>query len=148
MDRTHVFLSYRHDDAVDVALLHDELVAAGEKVWWDREIKGGQDWKHEIRKAIKSAYAIVICLSDRSAARKTSGIFPEALDAIELYREYAPGSIFLIPVRLSDCEIPSIAVDATRTLDSLQYIDLWPAAKRAAGIQNLLSSIRSAPHHP
>src|ERR1700691_3639919 len=104
MDRTHVFLSYCHDDAAEVELLYDELTAAGEDVWWDRHLKGGQDWKYEIKKAIRSAYAIVLCLSARSSSRKTSGLYPEALDAIELYREYAPGSIFLIPVRLTDCE--------------------------------------------
>jgi TIR domain len=118
MDRIHVFLSYCHEDAAEVELLHDALTAAGETVWWDRDIKGGQDWKQEIRTALNSAYAIVICLSARTSTRKTSGIYPEAFDSIALYREYAPGSIFLIPVRLTDCGVPAIAIDANRTLDT------------------------------
>lgn len=72
----------------------------------------------------------------------------EALDAIAVYREYAPGNIFLIPVRLSDCEIPLIEIDSTRTLDRLQYVDLFPTSKRPEGFKKLLHAIRAAPYHP
>jgi tetratricopeptide (TPR) repeat protein len=123
-------------------------MAAGEDVWWDQNIKPGQDWKFEIRQAMKIAYAVLLCLSRESGARETSGIYPEAMDAINLYREYAPGTIFLIPVRFSDCEIPSIEIDGTRTLDRLQYQDLFPSSKYAAGVRNLLEAIRETPHHP
>jgi len=146
--KKHVFLSYCRDNLEEVRRLREELVAAGETVWWDQEIVGGQDWKFEIRKAMKSAYAVLLCLSRESAARTTSGIYPEALDAINFYREYAPGGVFLIPVRLSECDIPPLELDGTRTLDRLQYVDLFPAGKYAAGVKNLLAAIRKTPHHP
>ena len=148
MTRTDLFLSYCHDNARDAARLRADLAAAGETVWWDDNIKGGQDWKMEIRKAMRAAYAVVLCLSAESQARITSGIYPEALDAIAAYREFAPGGIFLIPVRLSQCEIPLIELDGARTLDRLQYIDLFPAANYAAGLQRLLEALRDCPHHP
>jgi hypothetical protein len=128
--------------------LRNDLVAAGEAVWWDEDIHPGQDWKFEIRKAMNNAYAVLLCLSRESEARTASGIYPEALDAINLYREYAPGSIFLIPVRLSPCTIPPVEIDGTRTLDRLQYQDLFPASRYAEGIQKLLAAIRATPHHP
>jgi TIR domain-containing protein len=144
----HVFLSYCRENAQEVATLRDELMTAGESVWWDQNILPGQDWKFSIRQAMKQSYAIVLCLSAESQARTVSGIYPEAMDAIEAYRRYAPGSTFLIPVRLSECEIPPIELDATRTLDSLQSVDLFPKAKRDEGLARLKQAIRGAPLHP
>ena len=144
----HVFLSYCRDNGVEVAQIRDDLLNAGEPVWWDQDILPGQDWKFEIRRAMKNAYAVVLCLSAESAARARSGIYPEAMDAIVAYRKYAPGSIFLIPVRLSECEIPLIEIDATRTLDRIQYVDLFPPQKRADGLGRLVTALRAVPRHP
>ena len=148
MPKNHIFLSYCRENAVEVAQLRQDLIVAGEAVWWDQDIKPGQDWKLAIRTAIKNAYAVVLCFSTESEARTTTGIYPEAADAITAYREYAPGSIFLIPVRLSDCQIPPIEIDGTRTLDRLQYVDLFPARTYPAGIKKLLEAIQATPHHP
>ena len=144
MTKKHVFVSYCRDNKDDVAQLRNQLIAAGEKIWWDQDILGGQDWKFEIRKAMKEAYAVVVCLSEETADRITSGIYPEVLDAIGAYREHAPGGIFLIPVRLSECEIPPIEIDATRTLDRLQYIDLFSPD----GLDQLVKSLQASALHP
>ena len=145
---THVFLSYCHDNQAEVASLRGELQAAGENVWWDQDIKGGQNWELEIRREMNQSYAVLLCLSKESEARSKSGIYPEARDAIEAYREFSPGEVFLIPVRLSECKIPDLKIDATTWLDRLQYVDLFPEEKRAEGLQRLLDAIRATPHHP
>jgi len=144
----HVFLSYCREDLERVRELRSALVAQGETVWWDQDLQPGQDWKFEVRCAIERAYAVVICLSQRSASRRSSGIYPEAAYAIAAYREYAPGSIFLIPVRFSKCAIPPIEIDASRTLKQLQYLDLFPASQRTERIRRLVRAIRAAPYHP
>jgi len=97
---------------------------------------------------MKEAYAIVLCLSAELTKRIHSGVYPEIRDAIAAYRLYAPGSIYLLPVRLSDSELPALKIDDTHTLDSLQHIDLFPVGKRGAGIEKLLAAIRKAPLHP
>ena len=97
---------------------------------------------------MKDSYAVVLCLSKETEARATAGIFPEALDAIAVYRTYTPGSIFLIPVRLSECEIPDLELDDARMLDRLQYVDLFPAAQWATGLQELINALGATPHHP
>ena len=148
MNAKHVFLSYCHDNAREVKRLREDLVAAGETVWWDQEILPGQDWKREIRQAMKHSCAVVLCLSKESQQRVTAGIYPEALDAITAMREYRPGEVFLIPVRLNDCEIPDIEIDALRQLDRLQYVDLFPPSKRDAELKRLIAAIRTAPNHP
>lgn len=144
----HVFLSYCHENAQEVATLRQDLIAEGETVWWDKDILAGEDWKFSIRQAMKQAYAFVLCLSAESEARTVSGIYPEAMEAIDAYRQYKPGSTFLIPVRLSQCEIPPIELDATRTLDRLQYVDLFPTTNRDDGLKRLYRAIRAAPLHP
>ena len=146
--KKHVFISYCRDNADAVRALRQDLLNSGEKIWWDQDILPGQDWKFEIRKAMRDAYGVVPCLSGESVARVTSGLYPEAADAIAAYREYAPGSVFLIPVRLSKCDIPQVEIDGTRTLDRLQYVDLFPASKRPAGLSLLLRELKASPHHP
>lgn len=149
MSKGHVFLSYCRDNQIDVARLRDELIKAGEVVWWDKDdILPGQDWKQKIRKAMRESYAVVVCLSVELQARKQSGVYPELYDAISEYRQQSPNSVFLIPVRLSDCDIPQIEIDDTRTLDSLQFVNLFPDNRRADGLNRLLKALRSANGHP
>jgi hypothetical protein len=116
----HVFLSCCHDNAQEVAQLYQDLTKAGLTVWWDQQIRPGADWKLEIRTAMKNSSAVVLCLSAEALQRVTTGIYSEALDAIDAYRLYRPGEVFLIPVRLNECESPPIAIDSLRYLDSLQ----------------------------
>jgi hypothetical protein len=144
----HIFLSYCRDNKADVRRLREELIAAGEKVWWDQDIMPGQDWKYEIRQAMSRSYAVIICFSREVQARGQSGVFPELLDAIGALRERAPGSIFLIPVRLSECDIPPVEIDATRTLDRINYLDLFPETERAEAMSRLAQAVRSSPLRP
>ena len=93
---------------------------------------------------MKRSDVVVLCLSAKSMKRKRTGIYPEALDAIAAYRQRQPGEIYLIPVRLSECELPAIPIDDLRTLDSLQYIDLFPETSWDANLKSLLKAIRAA----
>lgn len=82
-------------------------------------------------------------LSREAFSKKKSGIYPDALDSIATYREYRPGEIYLIPVRFSEIDVPPIKIDGTRTLDRMQYVDLFPAKSRAKGVKSLIDSIRA-----
>jgi tetratricopeptide (TPR) repeat protein len=139
-----VFISYCREDFAEVARLRDALVAEGFEVWWDNDLLPGQDWKYEIREAIKRSSAVILCLSARALERTRTYIYPEALDAIAAYRQCRPGEIFLIPVRLSQCEIPSIEIDHTRNLDRLHCVDLFPTNRWEAGIRKIAESIGPA----
>ena len=148
MTKKHIFLSYCGENRADVGALREELIAQGERVWWDGDILPGQDWRLAIRRALEAAYAVILCLSTEAVRRQRSGIYPEIADAIALLREYPPGSIFFLPVRLSECDVPKIEIDSTRTLDRLQYLDLFPPSSRTTNIKRLVRAIRLAPHHP
>ncbi len=138
---TQVFLSYCREDIVEVSRLREDLIAHGIDAWWDKNLLPGQDWKHEIREAMKRSSAVILCLSAKGLARSRSYIYPEVLEAIAAYRQRRLGEIFIIPVRLSRCEIPSIEIDDTRTLDRLQVVDLFPANRWDRGIRKIVKSI-------
>jgi hypothetical protein len=144
MSKKHVFLSYCHDNAEQVAKLREDLIAAGVTVWWDKDIYGGEDWKYAIGEAMDDSYAVVVCLSNELISRKKSGVYPEISDAIEIYREFRPNSIFLIPVRLSECNIPPIDIGGGRTLKRLQCIDLFPETTWGTGVKQLVEALQAA----
>lgn len=147
-ERRHVFISYCHDNFEEVRRLRQDLLGAGEAVWWDKDILGGESWERAIRRAMKECYAVVLCLSKDGEARIESGVYPEISDAIKVYRQLRPGSVYIIPVRLSECRIPDVEIDGTQTLDALQYIDLFPDSRREEGLHELLESLRHAPLRP
>jgi tetratricopeptide (TPR) repeat protein len=146
--KKHVFLSYVRENAPDVEILRNDLIGLGEAVWWDQDIPVGAKWKLEIRKALKDAYAFVLCLSKAMEGRDWAGAFPEILDAIAIYRELAPGRIFITPVRLDDCEIPSFEIDANAMLGDLHFVDFFPPSKRPDGLRRLVASLQRCPGHP
>ncbi len=148
MAKQHIFLSYCRDNATEVKRLHGELLAAGENVWWDRDILPGQKWKLAIRQAMQDSYAVIFCFSSETEARLRSGMYPELRDAVDIYREYPPGSLFLIPVRLSECKIPATEIDATTMLEGIQWVDLFPPAQWPDGVERILRAVRAAPEHP
>jgi len=145
-----------HDNATDIAVIANLYASNGQR---NPYFKGGargvvvnnlidNPGSAAIRQAMKQSYAVVLCLSAETEARTASGIYPEAADAIDAYRQYPPGSVFLIPVRLSRCEIAPVEIDATRTLDRIHYVDLFPASTWDDGVRRLVQGIQTAPDHP
>ena len=147
MVKKHVFISYCHDNKDEVARLVADLKNAGELVWWDADILVGRDWKEAIREAMRNASAVVVCLSPKLTERYRSGVYPEVRDAIATFRQYGPGQSYIFPVRLAECQVPSIEIDDTRTLERIQHIDLFPESKRNAALRKLIASLTAAPGH-
>ena len=124
--REHVFLSYCRENVEEVWGLRRDLLAAGGSVWRDQELLPGQEWEFVIGEMMERSYAFALCLSRESDARLSSGVYPELLDAIEAYRRMRPGSVYIIPVRLSECTIPPIKIDATHAPPSSPKSGLAP----------------------
>lgn len=144
MTRPFIFLSYCHLDRERAAELRSDLIEAGIDVWWDDDILPGSDWKYAIRQAMRECSSVVVCFSHECLERRSAGIYPEILDAIGILRELRPGRVFLIPVRFSECILPPFELDAIRTLDRLQYVDLFPADARRTNLRRLVQAIREA----
>jgi hypothetical protein len=101
-----VFISYAREDSDNAVWLHGRLRADGFEAWMDKANLGpGQQWEYEIRKAIRSAAAVLICLS-RSAVDKFGYFQKEISLALDIADEAPEGRAFIIPIRLDDCVIP------------------------------------------
>ncbi len=101
-----VFLCHSSGDKPQVRDLYKRLQRDGFDPWLDEEdILPGQDWRREIPKAVRSAEAIIVCLSHASI-NKEGYLQKEISEALNVADEKPEGTIFVIPLRLEDCEIP------------------------------------------
>ena len=108
---TKVFISYAHEDQSVVRSLCESLSAVGCEPWVDfKSLLPGQNWKREISSAIKHCDFFVLCLSKHSAT-KTGFVQKEIREALEMLELVPEGKIFLIPMRLDDCNIPESLAD-------------------------------------
>lgn len=114
-----VFLSYASQDKSVVRLLCKRLRDDGFDPWLDEErLLPGQDWSLEIDTALRASDAILLCFSILSVA-KEGYIQREYKHAMKIQEEKPEGTIFVVPVRLDNCEMPNF-------IRELQWVD-YPA---------------------
>ena len=140
-EKTRIFLAHAREDKEQVRKLYADLKDQGFEPWLDEEdFLGGQIWKIEFPKAINSARIFLACLASRSI-EKVGYVQNEFRQALAQYANHPPESIFLIPVRLDDCEIPNLEIpDRGMSLRDFHWIDLW----EARGFERLTRSLRNA----
>ena len=101
-----VFLCHAKDDKLSVRDIYGKLKNDRIKPWLDEEdLIPGQNWEHEIKKAVETTDLFVVCLSKR-AVDKVGFVQKEikfALDVADLQPE---GRIFIIPLKLEECDVP------------------------------------------
>jgi hypothetical protein len=115
-----VFLAYVREDAGMIEELCDRLELQGFHPWYDRrKLLPGQNWPRSIEDAIESTDFVIACFSKNSVTKR-GGFQAEIRYALDCARRVPLDDIFLIPVRLDDCRMPSSIRRET------QYIDLFP----------------------
>jgi len=113
-----VFLCHSKDDKPKVRELYRGLIADGFDAWLDEEkLMPGQDWDLEIRKAVRSSDTVVVCLSNGSIT-KEGYIQKEIRFALDIADEKPEGTIFLIPAKLEECQVPT-------RLNKWQWVNLF-----------------------
>jgi hypothetical protein len=113
-----VFLCHANEDKMTVRELHHRLLQNGIQAWLDEEnLLPGKDWRLEISNAMRASDAVLVCIS-RLSVGKTGYVQREIREAIEIAELQPDGVIFLIPVRLEDCPVPS-------KLERLHRVDLF-----------------------
>ncbi len=106
MRRLRVFLCHSSSDKPRVTSLYDQLLHDGFDPWLDqKKLRGGQDWKLEIERAVRRTDAVLVCLS-QSSITKEGFVQKEIRLALDVADEKPEGSIFLIPVKLEQCRVP------------------------------------------
>ncbi len=127
----NIFLIYAHTDKDAVHKLHQRLVKDGINAWLDAQnLQPGQDWPHEIRRAILKSDLVLVCLS--RAFNKQPGFRHEELKiAFEKAKFLDDGRVFIIPVRLENCKMPN-------SLGHLHRVDLF----EPGGYKKLLHALQ------
>lgn len=145
-----VFVSYAKEDRERALTYYDLLIQEGTLPWIDvKNLLPGQNWEAEIEKAFSDANVVVLLLS-RSSVTKRGFVQREANDAIERLRYKQPTDIYVIPLLLEPCDVPS------HIAGRLQYIDLgtpgaWnqvQASLKLAAEQQSIELLQGAPAGP
>jgi serine/threonine-protein kinase len=125
--KLRVFLCHASEDKLAVREIYQRLVAESWiEPWLDEEsLLPGQDWNLEINKATRDADAIIICLSKVSVA-KEGYLNKEIRRALDIADEKPEGMIYVIPLRLDDCN-PSF--ERLKKLHWVDYFTLSPHEK-------------------
>jgi TIR domain/Protein of unknown function (DUF3298) len=113
-----VFVSYAKEDLALALKYYDLIALEGASPWLDeKQLLPGQNWGAEIEKAFSDANVVVLLLSKRSVSKR-GFVQREANDAIERLRYKQPTDIYVIPLLLEACEVPS------HIAGRVQYVDL------------------------
>jgi len=104
--RLKVFLCHAKEDKNLIRKLYKHLKKDGAQPWLDEEdLIGGQDWELEIEKAVGDSDIVIVCLSKKSIT-KSGYVQKEIKFALDIADRQPEGSIFIIPLKLEDCELP------------------------------------------
>ena len=126
MDQKYVFISYVRNNKKLVQRLCDDLTKHGVKVWLDRDdINPGVDWQQAIRRAIQDGAFFIACFSKQYNERKKTYMNEELALAIDELRQRSNDQPWFIPIKLNRCEIPDMEIRAGKTLQDIQYIELY-----------------------
>jgi len=66
----HIFISYSRDDAARVKELRDNLTEAGHDVWFDKDMRGGEEWWDLVLQRIRSSDVVVFAVSPDSVTSR------------------------------------------------------------------------------
>jgi len=105
-EKKKVFISYAREDQAQAEKIHQYLSDANFDPWMDvHDLVPGDDWLKSITRAIKQAEYFLAILSHNSVDKP--GVLQEELDiALKICKKIPDPEIFLIPVRLEECETP------------------------------------------
>lgn len=134
--KLRVFLCHASQDKPIVRDLHKKMLA---EIWIDpwldeERLLPGQDWNLEIEKAVEASDAVLVCVSSISVA-KEGYVQKELRKVLDIALEKLEGGIFVIPIRLDDCELP-------RRLEDKQALDYFPAVNQASAFDRLKASLK------
>ena len=135
-----IFLAHASEDKAAVTDLYNRLEASGFEPWLDKiNLLPGQRWQDEIPKAIKNSHVFIACLSEKSV-QKQGYIQREFKMALNEMADRPSGYIYLIPLRLDNCQIPELRQEEYGiSLSDYQWVDLY----EPNGYDRLVQGIRA-----
>jgi len=130
-----VFISYASEDRATATQLRDLISADGHEPWYDQDILPGKQWEREIERNLDDADVVVIVLSN-SSVKKRGLVQREAARAVAKLEDLLDTDIYILPVRIDNCEPPE------RISTQIQFIDF----NREDARSRISTSLRIAAH--
>ena len=128
-----VFISYAREDHAVAKRLYRDLKSAGLSPWIaSKDLLGGQKWRTAIQTAIRES-AYFLALMSHVSVGKRGYVQKEVREALDVLDQMPDDDVYLIPVRLDECE-PS-----HDKLKEVHWIDLFPSY--AEGFNRILQAI-------
>ncbi len=122
-----IFVSYSKKDAPFAFKLAAELEAAGYRIWIDREIGGGQQWRRTIEQNLKDSSGMIVVVTNNSV--QSRWVQHESSVAIGLDK-------FVVPLLIEDIS----PMDRFVWMDEIQFIDFTKLSYED-GFEELLKSL-------
>ena len=133
-----VFISYAREDRDMARRLYVDLKKAGVTPWFDeKNLLPGQRWKVVIPQEIRKSSYLIAVLSSHSIS-KEGYVQKELRIALDVVEELPPDQVFVIPVRLDDCE------PQHEWLQELHRTDLFPPEQYQEGLARILEALGCA----
>jgi formylglycine-generating enzyme required for sulfatase activity len=127
-----VFLCHAAADKPAVRELYHRLRSDGFQPWLDEEdLLPGQKRQREIPKAVAASDVVVVCLSN-AALTKAGYVQDEIKFALDATDRQPEETIFLIPLRLEECDVPD-------RLAGLHWVNFFDPR----GYERLLRALRA-----
>ena len=127
-----IFLSYAKEDTSKVENIHRKLLREQLSPWIDfKDLRPGQNWNDAILNAIRTARFVLVFLSSHSITKR-GYVQKEIGEALDSADKMPSGEVFIIPIRLDQCEIPN-------RLRQLHCIDMF----RKGAFTKLVTAIRA-----
>ncbi len=124
-----VFLCHSSKDKPAVRDLYRRLKGNNVDPWLDAEnLLPGQKWDYEIGNAVRSSHVVIVCLSAHT--NKAGYLQKEIKKVLDVADQQPEGTIFLIPLKLEECEVPS-------RLQDWQWVNLF----EENGFEKLMRSL-------
>jgi hypothetical protein len=115
-----IFLSYAREDIHIAENIFKELRSAKLNIWFDKEkMFPGKKWKVEISKAIQNSKFFIAILSKNSISKR-GYVQKELNEALEIFEQIPEDEIFIIPVRIDNCN------PTHHKLNEIHWLDLFP----------------------
>jgi hypothetical protein len=104
--KLQAFLCHSSSDKPAVVEIHRKLTEEGFLPWLDtQDLLPGQDWAEEIPKAVRRSDVVLVFMSQESIT-KAGYVQKEIKYALDVADEQPESTIYIIPVRLQECEVP------------------------------------------
>ena len=118
LEHPFVFISYAKEDRDKVLAIYRKLERRNLKPWLDEYyLRPGCDWKMVVEETIRNCRFCLVLLSSKSVNKK-GFVQKEISMALDVAEEIPKKDMFIIPVRLEDCEVPL-------RLKKWQWVDIY-----------------------